>query len=280
MYVEVSIPISLFRTFTYSVPKKYIKSIFIGQSITVPFNKKQIAGFITEINLKSNFKGKILPLSNINNNSFKLSNDLLKTINWISKYYISPIGSVFHNTINYQHRKKFSFPQSIYFNITDIGIEEYKNIKFKSQNAILSYIINQGRKVNLDELKYYAKSYIQVCKRLVEKGFLEISKKDNLTGVLKQKNIITESSIKLTSGQNTIYNSILKEIKNNNHKTIFLGGVPASGKTIVYSKILDYYLRKNKNIIILVPEIALVQQLYEKLRMQYKKNVGIRCCSR
>ena len=50
MYVEVSIPISLFRTFTYSVPQKYIKSIFIGQSITVPFNNKQITGFITEIN--------------------------------------------------------------------------------------------------------------------------------------------------------------------------------------------------------------------------------------
>ena len=113
MYVEVSIPISLFRTFTYSVPPQYIGAIFIGQSVTVPFNNKQITGFIIEINLKSNFRGKILPLSYINNNSFKLSNDLLKTIIWISKYYICPIGPVFHNTLSYQHRKKFSFTYNI-----------------------------------------------------------------------------------------------------------------------------------------------------------------------
>ena len=52
MYVEVSLPISLFKTFTYIVPKKYKKLVFVNQSVTVPFNKKKVDGFITKISLK------------------------------------------------------------------------------------------------------------------------------------------------------------------------------------------------------------------------------------
>ena len=61
MYVEVSIPIALFKTFTYIVPQKYTKQIFPGQSVFIPFNKKInykeykfLRKFITD-------QGKIIP---------------------------------------------------------------------------------------------------------------------------------------------------------------------------------------------------------------------------
>ena len=274
MYVEVSIPISLFRTFTYIVPRKYSELVFIGQSVIVSFNKKKLTGFIIEINSKSTFKGKLLYLLDINTNSFILSKELLKTINWIAKYYMCPIGPVLHNTINYQHRKKFSFPKLKYLEITKNGKDAIPNIKFRAQNKILTYIKAQNKKVNLDELKFCAKSHSQVCNTLVKKGFLKITEVEDLKGVLKTKKTINTFNIKLTLEQNVVYKSILTSIKNNN-KTIFLGGVPASGKTIIYSKIIEYYLATNKNIIILVPEISLVQQLYEKLKIFYKDNVGL-----
>ena len=88
MYVEVSIPIALFKTFTYIVPNKYRKNIFLGQSVIIPFNNKQINGFITEIKSQSKYKGKVLNIIKTNNNSFLISSELWKTINWISKYYI------------------------------------------------------------------------------------------------------------------------------------------------------------------------------------------------
>ena len=274
MYAEVSIPISLFRTFTYIVPRKYSELVFIGQSVTVFFNKKKLTGFIIEINSKSTFKGKLLYLLDVNTNSFILSKELLKTIHWIAKYYMCPIGPVLHNTINYQHRKKFSFPKLKYFEITKHGKDAIPNIKFRAQNKILTYIRAQNKKVNLDELKFCAKSYSQICDTLVKKGFLKIIEVEDLKGVLKTEKTINKFNVKLSPEQNAVYKSILTSIKDNN-KTIFLGGVPASGKTIIYSKVIKYYLATNKNIIILVPEISLVQQLYEKLKIFYKDNVGL-----
>ena len=75
MYVEVSIPIALFKTFTYIVPKNFQKQIFLGQSVFIPFNKNIINGFIVTIESKNQYKGKILEIHSINNNSFTISNE-------------------------------------------------------------------------------------------------------------------------------------------------------------------------------------------------------------
>jgi len=107
MYVEVSLPISVFKTFTYIVPQEYKDSIFLGQSVVVPFNKKLINGFIVDIPYKINYKGKVLKISSINLNCFIIQNELWKTIHWISKYYICPLGRVLNNTISFQHKSKY-----------------------------------------------------------------------------------------------------------------------------------------------------------------------------
>ena len=110
MYVEVSIPIALFKSFTYKVPKKYHNKIFLGQSVTIPFKNKKINGFIIEIKNNSDYDGKLLNVISVNENSFQINPELWKTLIWISKYYICPLGQTLGNTISYQHKNKFKIP--------------------------------------------------------------------------------------------------------------------------------------------------------------------------
>ena len=62
VYVKVSIPILLFKTFIYSYNKS-AKNIFIGQGVTVEFNNRNVSGFITDISKStkhySNLSGKL-----------------------------------------------------------------------------------------------------------------------------------------------------------------------------------------------------------------------------
>ena len=108
MYVQVSIPLSSFKTFTYCIKKKLVQQIYLGQSVTVLFRNKLTNGFIISINSRSKFKGKILEIRSINVNSFHISNELWKTINWISQYYICSLGRTLHATIPYQHIKNLN----------------------------------------------------------------------------------------------------------------------------------------------------------------------------
>ena len=47
-----------------------------------------INGFIVKIKSKNQYKGKLLEIQDVNDNSFIVSDELWKTLNWISKYII------------------------------------------------------------------------------------------------------------------------------------------------------------------------------------------------
>ena len=157
MYVEVSLPISVFKTFTYIVPQEYQDSIFLGQSVAVPFNRKIINGFVVDISYKTRYKGKVLNISSVNSNCFNIQNELWKTIHWISKYYICPLGRVLNNTISFQHKSRYQILSEQYASITKIGINALDSIKFKSQKAILTHIYNHNN-IHINELKIYTPS--------------------------------------------------------------------------------------------------------------------------
>ena len=76
-------------------------------------------------------------------------------------------------------------------------------------------------------------------------------------------------SLKLTKNQQTIYSHVL----DNNKKPQFIYGVPGSGKTEIYLKLCNYHLDKKKSCLLLVPEIALSTQIFERFQKYYGENV-------
>ena len=66
-----------------------------------------------------------------------------------------------------------------------------------------------------------------------------------------------KSENNLSDEQRKVY----EEIKKVNAKTSLLYGITGSGKTEIYFKLIEDTIKKNKNVIFLAPEIALVSQL-------------------
>ena len=275
MYVEVSIPIALFKSFTYIVPNKYKDNIFLGQSVLIPFKNQKINGFITAIKPRNTYKGKLLNIIAINNNSFFISPELWKTLNWIAKYYITPIGQVLNNTISYQHKKKYQIPLIKYATLTKKGIDQLNNIKFPAQKKILTLLFNASNyTLNINKFKKAVSSYIQVCNKLEKNKYIQIKIEKNIDGILF-KTQSQASTINLNNTQKKILKNIRNDLKSNYKKPIMLSGVPGSGKTIIYTKMVESYILNNQSVIILVPEISLIQQTYHQISNIYKKKVGI-----
>lgn len=77
-----------------------------------------------------------------------------------------------------------------------------------------------------------------------------------------------------TKSQQRVINLIKKDIELGKKKTFLLHGVSASGKTEVYFQAIDFCLKKNKEAIFLVPEIALTPQFVELFQKRFGK-VGL-----
>ena len=56
----------------------------------------------------------------------------------------------------------------------------------------------------------------------------------------------------------------LNEIKNSTNNKVLLYGVTGSGKTEIYINLIKSYLKNNKSIIMLVPEISLTPQIVSR----------------
>jgi len=273
MYVEVSIPIALFKTFTYIVPKNFQKQIFLGQSVFIPFNKNIINGFIVKIESKNQYKGKILEIYSINNNSFTISNELWKTLSWISKYYLCPIGTVLNKTISYQHKQTYRIPLIQYIKITQKGRDALNSINYKTQKKILTTLNDFSGSINIKKLKTVSSSYIQVSKKLEKSNYVSLKSCPNIKGILQSS--IQSKKITLSRGQKNIYKNLINSLKKKSSKPILLSGISASGKTIVYIKTIESYLSNKKQIIVLVPEVSLIQKTFNELNTYFSNTVGV-----
>jgi primosomal protein N' (replication factor Y) (superfamily II helicase) len=86
-----------------------------------------------------------------------------------------------------------------------------------------------------------------------------------------EKSNITQKQ--LSANQQTCYEQIKKAFEEK--KTVLLHGVTGSGKTEVYIQLIKDTLRQNKQVLFLIPEIALTTQLITRLRAVFGEIVGV-----
>lgn len=115
--------------------------------------------------------------------------------------------------------------------------------------------------------KYYFCPIHNVLKLFIPKRVLE--GKPIKTREKKLDQIIRTEERKLTTDQKKAIQEILKSPKENN---FLVHGVTGSGKTEIYAQLADNYIKKNQQVLMLVPEISLTTQMIE----YFEKTLGIR----
>ncbi|WP_394349290.1 replication restart helicase PriA [Bizionia gelidisalsuginis] len=82
-----------------------------------------------------------------------------------------------------------------------------------------------------------------------------------------------EASKSLNEHQEQALNEIIESFKT--QKTVLLHGVTSSGKTEVYVKLIETVLSENKQVLYLLPEIALTTQLVTRLQGYFGEQVAV-----
>ena len=116
------------------------------------------------------------------------------------------------------------------------------------------------------EKKY--KTTRATIKKLAEEGFVEITEKAlyrNPLAVFAPDKV--EEFPVLSEEQQQAFEQILK--RKNDKNPIYLYGVTGSGKTEIYFNLIKKVLEEGKNVLFLVPEIALASQLTNRLARRF-----------
>ena len=109
---------------------------------------------------------------------------------------------------------------------------------------------------------------------MFEKGFVSLDKIkqkkiDNEFDIIKIKNEI------LNTQQKNSVRQILNNLNFNTYSTTLLHGVTGSGKTLVYLEIIKEALKKDHQVLVLLPEIALTKQISQRFKDYFGTEVAL-----
>lgn len=90
---------------------------------------------------------------------------------------------------------------------------------------------------------------------------------------IQSAQMLTDSFPILSKGQEIAYQSIQEQLATKD--TVLLHGITGSGKTELYIHLIENALKKGKQILFLIPEIALTTQLIQRLTVYFGKQIGV-----
>jgi primosomal protein N' (replication factor Y) len=108
-------------------------------------------------------------------------------------------------------------------------------------------------------------------KGLVEKNILWTEKRNVDRLQYLPKNI--QIDFELTPLQQETYTSLQKSLEEK--PVCLLHGVTSSGKTLLYIKLIEEFIRKGKQVLYMLPEIALTSQIIRRLQKHFGGHIGI-----
>ncbi|HTY09461.1 MAG TPA: primosomal protein N' [Bacteroidota bacterium] len=91
---DVALPVPLYQTFTYLVPREFAPHVGAGSRVLVPFGSKTISGIVVGFPPTTTV-APLKPIHDLLDGSPALSPELLDLGRWIADYYAAPIGEVF-----------------------------------------------------------------------------------------------------------------------------------------------------------------------------------------
>ena len=145
----------------------------------------------------------------------------------------------------------------------------------KKQREILSVVADVGIS-SIKEVCYFTGFTPSVIQALEKKGLVEIFENEVYRNPYSQvESKVENSEIILNNEQQKAYDSLLRQYKTMNGSASLLFGVTGSGKTQVYMKLIDAMLAMDKQVIVMVPEIALTPQTLNIFHKRYGKDIAV-----
>jgi len=120
------------------------------------------------------------------------------------------------------------------------------------------------------DLQKQSNASASLLNELVKKGIFEVYAVES--GRLQTEEASKEAKA-LSTHQQTAYEEVKKGFDEN--KTVLLHGVTSSGKTEIYIKLIQEAIEQKKQVLYLLPEIALTTQIVQRLQLIFGEKIGV-----
>ena len=292
--VAINLPVkNLFKQFTYAVPPQ-LDHVDVGWRVVVPFGYQTVEGFVTSLAAAAPAEYECKEILATLDTCPCFDAEMLATANWLSEYFLcSPAEAmrlfipgktsikrqaVYNDEgklIAYDYENKLKIKTRICFVVTKAGREALVayNKRLRAQMHALEVLAEAERPLSGEELASVQVS-AATLRILCEKGWSERSEQRVLRNSYANRTELKES-LHLTDEQRQAVEAIGSAITEPHQETFLLQGITGSGKTEVYLRAAAQAMEAGKQVLLLVPEIALTAQIVKRFQAWFGDEVAV-----
>lgn len=294
-YVDVIVPLPLEGTFTYSVPHNLAERVRFGVRVAVTFGASKVHTAIVVRVHQDKPAFNVKDIVDVIDDQPMLLEQQYQLWQWLSGYYMAPLGDVYNAALpaglkveeNYKPRTE------TYIDLCEpLRNEQSLNValdllkRARNQREALMHFLRishwetiEGTQtaepvvdITREELMNVSHCSYAVIKNLVERKILFTYERE--VGRLNDHGEEHLENVKrLNEAQQEAYNQIVFQFLKKN--VVLLHGVTSSGKTEIYIHLIKKALEEKKQVLYLLPEIALTVQITSRLRHVFGNKLGI-----
>lgn len=270
IYVSVILPLRLEWEPVYRVPEEIAGSgsVNVGDRVTVRFAARLYSGVVSAVNVTpaAHIK-KVFPIVSLDKNLDPVSVNELKLWRFVADYYLCSVGEVF----------KAAYP-ALKINLEESRARaaerrqrsiDKKKEALKARRAKLEASLEQRLARAEAETWPKAKERLEASVQQLRERIAALTEAvSSLESVGTQVEADVEapasSGFSLSAAQKEALTSIRDGFSSG--KPVLLDGVTGSGKTEIYISLALDAISKGRNVLYMVPEIAVSRQLEERLK--------------
>ena len=265
--VEVAIPAPLHQTFSYRSTQR----VEIGQRVRVNFSGREVIGVVLDSQASKDPTGRgfqIKPILDVLPAETSLDPQIVELCKWASQYYLHPIGEVLAAALPTALRKGQSKPKSrLVLRLVDPTLPFADLLSRAPKQLDVCETMLQLGSIEAREASFHGLSR-DALRSLIKKGLIiEAEEESTLSSPLRVRGPLPE----LTTEQTTA----LTRLDMTQAGTTLLQGVTGSGKTELYLRWMADCLSKDRQVLVLVPEIALTPQTIARFKARFEASIVV-----
>ena len=289
LYADIIVDIShekLDKPFQYRVPERLRDSLEIGMCVTVPFGNggRRLKGYVIEIGEECKFDPqRTKDILEITTKNAGVEDRLIALAGWIRKNYGSTMIQALKTVIPAKQTVK--------------RLEHRTLQRLMNREEIISLLGESCRKkqmakerllrelVEQEEIPYEWVTgklgvSAQTVRGLEKAGAVRVVSTESLRNPVRLAQENEEANARqmrpvLSAEQRRIAEEILADFDAGSPGTYLIHGITGSGKTEVYMQIVEEMVRRGRQAIVLIPEIALTYQTLLRFYRRFGSRVSV-----
>ena len=284
IYADIIVDIShekLDRSFQYLVPEELEQEIRIGMVVTIPFGNgnRERKGYVIGLSDTPRFDvSRIKKLKGLCSSEETTEEKLISLAAWMKERYGSTMAQALKTVLPVREKVKARSRRQIFLNIPEEKAQQIlcnlEKSRCKARARLLKTLLEENP---LDYTRASKELGINaaVVKPLIDQEVIRIREDEVYRMSVDGSSIPREELSSLTEQQKHALDQIHEEWSREMPRPVLIHGVTGSGKTQVYMKLIQEVVQKGKQVIVLVPEIALTYQTVRRFYGWFGDKVSV-----